>query len=227
MFRSWLTIGALLLWGLNASQASILQSNATQTLTITPTPQPRLLSIHYPLTGTALQGSVNIIGTTAIAGFQNAELAFAYSNHPTNTWFLINVSDTPVNESTIATWDTSTISDGIYDLRLTVNLTTGKQVETIIKAVRVRNYSPIETDTPTPVTPTSTQAPGELPPATITPTATETPVPPSATPLPTNALEFTRQDFALTMGKGVLAVFGIFALIGLYLSVKKIRLHDE
>jgi hypothetical protein len=225
MSRSWLIFGALLIWGFVTSQTPNLQNNAFQSTTVTPTPPGGTLSIHYPLTGDAVQGSVNIIGNTDIPGFQNAELSFAYTDHPTNTWFVINASDTPVNDNTLAAWDTSTISDGNYDIRLSVELVTGESVETINKAVRVRNYSPIETDTPTPVTPTKTQAPGELPPATITPTATETPVPPSATPLPTNALEFTRQDFALTMGKGALAVFGIFALLGLYLVVKKIRLH--
>ncbi len=223
MFHIRLIVGAFSLWGLSVLQALTLQPVATPTPDTIETPQLPQVSITSPQTGAALQGNISVTGTTVVPGFEYAELTFAYHEHPTDTWFLISSSEEAVLQGMIAQWDTSTITDGIYDLRLTVTLVDGERVSAIVSGIRVRNYSPIETDTPTPVTPTSTPAPGELPPATITPTPTQTPIPPSATPLPTNSLELTNQDFALNLGKGALATIGIFALIGLYQTIKKIR----
>ena len=185
------------------------------------------LSIRSPEPGQALQGSVNILGNTAVPGFISAELAFAYAssaNNPAKTWFLIIEMDQPVSDGTLAQWDTNTITDGNYDLRLRVKRQDGSQDEAIVSGVRVRNYTPVETDTPTPVTPTATTVPGNTPVPSSTPTS---PAKPTPTPLPTNPAEITSADVSASLGKGALAILGLFALMGIYALVKGIGNREK
>jgi hypothetical protein len=122
-------------------------------------------SITAPLNGQALQGIVTISGSAAGAGFQAAELSFAYAGDRSTggadqrTWFLIRQIPSPVTQDVLAQWDTTTISDGVYDLQLVVTLEDGQQVSALVSQVRVRNYSPVETDTPTAVPPSATPLP--------------------------------------------------------------------
>ena len=148
---------------------------------------------------------------------------------PTQTWFLIQEGTAPILDGVLAVWDTTTITDGEYTLRLLVTLNDGAQVETKINAVRVRNYSPIETDTPTPIPPLVTLVPAI---STATPThsftleATLTPHPITPTPLPTNPAVITSLQMAQTLGKGAVISIGLLALIGAYLGLRSI-LHKH
>jgi hypothetical protein len=107
------------------------------------------IKVTSPLPGQAIQGNVIIQGETNIEGFVRAELSFAYQNDPTDTWFFIRKSDTPA-KGELFNWDTTSITDGNYQLRLIVFLDDGRQSTLIIPNLRVRNYSPIETNTPAP-----------------------------------------------------------------------------
>lgn len=181
------------------------------------------LSIRSPLPGQAVQGSVPIAGSSAVTGFVSAEVSFTYASDQTGTWFFIGDTNDAVVDGTLAQWDTSSITDGDYDLRLRVLREDGSYLDAVILGLRVRNYTPIETATPTPVTPTATQMPGEL-------TATSTAIPmslPSVTPLPTNPAEITGQDIAWGLGKGALAVIGLFALMGVYKLVNEIGNKEQ
>lgn len=221
-----LTTLLLLVSGLRAiptpvGQAQQFLPTATGTPTITPTPVQ--VSIQSPRDGQAVQGKVVIQGNTAIEGFKSAELSFTYSDEPVLTWFLILTTDQPVANGILAEWDTSTITDGLYDLELKVRLENGEVLTTRVTKLRVRNYTPIETDTPTPMTPTATQVPGDTPIPSPTATPTETPIPPTATALAPNPAEVTRLDVFLSLGKGALLSLGLFALIGIYVSIKNLR----
>lgn len=106
--------------------------------------------IDSPRPGEALQGQVSIIGTTDIEGIQSFEISFAYQRDDTNTWFLIGQGKGIFRGQTLAVWDTTTISDGIYRLRIRAFLNDGRTLESVITGLRVRNYTPIETSTPEP-----------------------------------------------------------------------------
>ncbi len=109
----------------------------------------------------------------AASGFSSAELLFSYADNPTGTWFLIqSISELPV-DGPLAQWDTTTISDGSYTLRLVIRLADGSEIEQSVAGLRVRNYTPIETETPTPSTPTI--APVIVGTSTPTPTPTQLP----------------------------------------------------
>ena len=189
-----------------------------------PSPSPSgttapALSLASPLAGQAIQGSVPINGNTAIPDFASAEISFTYSSDAKDTWFLIAESDVPVQDGLLAQWDTTTITDGIYNLRLAVKLDDGSTQEVLVEKVRVRNYSPVETDTPVP---TETPVPGATPAPTFTPTPTFTPVPPTGTAIGANPVQIHTSDLGASLSRGVFVAFILFALFGLYILLRNI-----
>ena len=190
-----------------------LQNNATS-----------YASIGSPVDGQAVQGSMAIRGSTGMEGFLSYEVDFSYDDDPTNTWFLIQESSTPVQEGILAVWDTTTITDGQYALRLLILLTDGTQTEVLVNELRVRNYSPVETDTPSPIL-YITLVPG-MPTASTTPRYTSspslTPLPRTPTPLPTNPAEITSSQLVLSLGRGAGFSMGVLAILGAYLGLRAI-----
>ena len=206
-----------LIGGMLLSQPAHAQESA-------PTALP--VFIISPANVQAVQGMVSVIGTTQTPGFKSAELSFGYQDDPTHTWFLIVESAETASAGVIAEWDTTTLTDGVYQLRLIVNLEDGGQYLVKVKGIRVRNYTPIETDTPLPNVPTSTLSPGQMPPATPTPTRTASPIAPTLTPLPPNPAVITPDDIRANLLNGVVLAVLIFAVIGLYGLLRK-RLRED
>lgn len=157
--------------------------------------------ITSPAPGEALAGVVTIIGTASHSDFVGYDLAFAYAENPTDTWFPIGEPiHTSVVAERLALWDTTGITDGEYSLRLRVFLRDGTALSAEVDGLRVRNQTPIETSTPT-----ATVGPGP----TLTPAAAPT-LPPAATPTPLQP----RQSQAQTALVGGVA-FSLLALAAL------------
>jgi len=175
------------------------------------------VAVVSPRPGEALQGVVTITGASAVAGFVSMEVAFAYSSDPGRTWFLIQESQQPVTGGALATWDTTTITDGDYDLRLLVSLKDGAQQQVVVKGLRVRNYTPVEASSPT-LTPLVSATP--RPTLVPTCTATITLIPPTATPLPPNPAQFTRVDYLASLVQGGAIALLLFLALGIYLEAK-------
>ncbi len=203
------TLGLILLTGVSAVRAQGLNAAGVGITSLQP--------------GQAIRGLVPITGTTATDGFLSWELTFTYSGDPTGTWFLIAEGEQPLEEALLAQWDTTTITDGLYDLRLTVYRENGRRSHNIVKQLRVRNYTPIETNTPTPsLTPTPftlTPEPTQTPTSTTTPT--ETPIPDTPAPLPTNSLVLSPREVTHSLARGAAGAFAAFLLVGLYTSLRK------
>ena len=177
--------------------------------------QPAQPVVISPRAGEAVIGLTEISGVTGLPGFQRVEVEYCYTNDPKNTWFLIAEEDKSVNPGKIADWDTSLISDGIYDLRVTVFFADGTSQSTTVPGVRVRNYSPVETSTP--------QDPGKIaasltPEATAVPTRTPRPTP---VPLSLNPAVLTRADLNASMLRGAGVGLGFFILFGIYWITKR------
>jgi hypothetical protein len=170
------------------------------------------VSIETPSAGEALQGIVAITGSTAVEGFGYAELAFAYAGDSTGTWFLIATLTSPVEADTLASWDTTAITDGNYMLRLRVYLADDSTRDAVVTRLRVRNYTAIETPTPAPTAKQPTSIPS------ITPTSTPFPTP---TPLPTNEAILTRSDVSVSVGLGGIVAVLLLALLSLYLWLRR------
>ncbi len=168
--------------------------------------------IISPRQGDVLQGVVTIRGSSDVTGFLSAEVAFAYAGDTTGTWFLIATSSQPVDADTLATWDTTTITDGDYNLRLRVYLSDGKTLDATIPNLRVRNYTAVETPTP---------APTALQPTPI-PTETPTPTPfPTPTALPGNPAVLTPRDISISLAYGGLGAVLLLVILGIYLWLRQ------
>jgi hypothetical protein len=193
---------------------------------------PVPVQIQSPLPGQALQGRVPIYAVLAVPGFQAAELSFGYTEDSTNTWFLLDEFDSSFSGDKLYEWDTTTLTDGNYTLRLAVDSQNGSRVTYFVRGLRVRNYSPIETATPTPsptLASTAKPAPGVTasPQPTFTPspylTPTFTPVPLTPTPLPENPAQLSPSDVFSSLARGSLGVLAFFALMGAYASMRRKR----
>jgi hypothetical protein len=168
--------------------------------------------IVVPRPGDVLQGVVTIIGTTDVTGFVSDEVSFTYADDPTGTWFLIAMNSQPVFNDTLATWDTTVITDGDYVLRLRVYLTDGSSREALVSGLRVRNYTPVETPTPIPPAQEATHLP------TVTPTTTPFPTP---TILPRNPATLAPTDVSASLLYGGLVAILTFVIIGFYFWLRR------
>jgi hypothetical protein len=175
------------------------------------------ISVDLPRPGEALQGVVTITGSSDAPGMVSMEVSFAYHDDPTQTWFLIAESQQPVTSGTLATWDTTTITDGDYDLRLWVNLKDGTHQQVVVSGLRVRNYTPVETSTPQPVPSGTAQV-------VITDTplpATATPIPLTPTPFPPNPAQLSQVDYLSGLTLGGIVVLVLFAGMAVYVMARK------
>lgn len=121
-------------------------------------------AITTPEAGSAVMGKVEIRGYIKATNFTTYDLDFGQNMATEEGWFPIQSSDQNPSDGFLGLWDTSSITDGDYRLRLTVHYKDGTKAEVIAGNIRVRNYSPIETNTPaagiTPITkPASTMKP--------------------------------------------------------------------
>jgi hypothetical protein len=170
------------------------------------------LMIASPRPGDVLQGVVSIRGFSDVAGFVSYEVDFAYADDTTGTWFQIAASNTPVSFDILATWDTTTITDGNYVLRLRVELKDGSSLGIQVPNLRVRNYTPVETPTPAPAPLQATQIPS--------PSPTASPFP-SPTPLRPNPVILTPVDVTKSIAYGGLGAVFFLIVLGLYLLVRR------
>lgn len=195
----------------------------TASTTQTPTP----LRVSGPLRGQAVQGVIQLIANKMTDDqVLRAEFAFRYTDDSPEMWFIQEQWDRPANPLEI-NWDTTTITDSIYDLKLTYHFEDQEPAVFIVKGVRVRNYTPIETNTPTPLAPTPTPQPGEASGVTPTPTASKTPIPPTTTPLPPNPANLTSGDIAASFVQGTLVIIVLFSIGLLASRLKKAFSHHS
>ncbi len=192
---------------------------------VTPAPAPGDLAaggISSPGNDESLSGIVIISGTAPSAW----DLSFSFAENPVDAWFPIAQSTEPVFAGALASWDTTTITDGFYVLRLRLSGTEAAQDFKI--NLRVRNYSPAETATPGPtltVLPTSTSLPNPEIVVAATATFTPAPSPTMPGPLSPNPAVLKPEAIALNFGKGAFGVAVVFVFFGLLFSLsRKLRL---
>ena len=197
---------------------------ATEVVT-DPSLSPATLSdgILLPQEEARLVGVVDVSGTASSAWV----LSFSYKDNPTDTWFLLAQSSKPVSNGILATWDTNSVTDGSYVLRLQINAEDGLRDFTV--SVFVNNYSSVETVVPPTPTPTLTLIPVST--QTLMPTQSSSPElePVSTLPvwpinlpqLPPNPAVLDPKDIFVNFGKGILAVVVIFGFAGFALSLRR------
>ncbi|NWG05998.1 MAG: hypothetical protein HXY35_04835 [Chloroflexi bacterium] len=176
------------------------------------------LAITSPLAGDVLRGVVTITGRVDDPNFLSAQLDFGYASNPADTWFTLQTFSQPVQDSALATWDTLSITDGDYILRLRLTLTDGSFQEVTIP-VSVQNNVPIASPTPAPTSTPEPEIEVQIPTPFLlasspTPTAQPHPTP---TPLPTNPVSLNQTAIYTSLGRGALVILGLFVFAGILL----------
>jgi SH3 domain-containing protein len=120
-------------------------SLAQQTPVVIPAPNPNA-NIIWPPPVYILSGQFAIRGSANLPGMVNYFLEFRplnpdLSEQPsTSPWFPATLpSATPVANDILGTWDTRTAPDGVYELRLTVNVSGQAPVQAVVWPLRVEN----------------------------------------------------------------------------------------
>jgi hypothetical protein len=179
------------------------------------------LVITSPAAEEVLRGEVTITGNIDISNFTFAQLDFAYASNPTGTWFNIQTFSEPIINSTLAVWDTGSITDGEYALRLRVNFEDGTFQEVTVP-VMVMNDVPLST--PTAIPPTSTPEIAVQIPTPFLLAASPTPTElarPTPTMLPSNPVSLGQNEIYRSLGRGALVIIGLFALAGLVVRLRR------
>ena len=89
--------------------------------TTTPSYAQVQAEITSPRPNAILRGTVSIQGTASVPDFWKYEVQFAPGlNPPNNAWSVLIVREEPVINGQLAVWDTTTVPDGTYTLRLRV-----------------------------------------------------------------------------------------------------------
>jgi hypothetical protein len=180
------------------------------------------VAITSPSPGDTLRGTVTITGRANDPNFKSAQLDFGYASNPADTWFTLQTFPQPVQDATLVTWDTLSITDGDYVLRLRMTLADGS-FQDVTVPVSVRNDAPLATPT---VVPTSTPVPEievQIPTPFLlaaSPTPTEPPRP-TPTVMPTNPVSLNQNAIYMSLGRGALVILGLFALAGIVLRLRR------
>ncbi|MCU0512617.1 MAG: hypothetical protein MUE40_08590 [Anaerolineae bacterium] len=138
-------------------------------------PNPNL-AITFPPPVYVLREVVEVRGTVNVPGLANYFLEFrplvpaeAADSDTQRPWFPAALPvTTPVQDAVLGLWNTRTAPDGLYELRLTVNITGGGTEFFRVSPLRIDNASvPAATPTPTtvsaPARPTLVPTPTSLP----------------------------------------------------------------
>ena len=147
---------------------------------VTPEPNPNA-SITWPPPVYVVRGEFPIRGTANLPNMTNYFIEFRPLNadltpqSDNNVWLpAILPSTSPVQDNVLGMWNTTLVNDGLYELRLTVNVSQGTAVTQIVSPLRIENVpspfaaTPVPTQLPTALIPTQ-------PPATPVPTQDLTP----------------------------------------------------
>ena len=178
------------------------------------------IAITSPAPEEILRGQVMITGKVDVPSFVSAQLDFAYASNPTDTWFTIQTFSQPLVDSTLAAWDTTSITDGDYLLRIRVKFEDGTFQDVTVPIKIGNDFVP----TPT-LEPTSTSEPETvlIPTAFLlaaSPTPTDIPRP-TPTALPSNPVSLGQNQIYASLGRGALVILGLFALAGIIIRVRR------
>ena len=195
--------------------------------------------IADPQPGQALRGVVLIRGTAQQPAFDHYEVSFSYEPNPTADWFAIEAAgSSPVQNGQLASWDTTQIADGAYQLRLRVfSNDGGAPLEFVTAGLVVANSVPLPAASATsPATAVATVPNTEAPAPTTTPAVASSTAVPNAVSTATapavstaistaistvvspagSAQSPTSSPYLLALGRGAVAAIAGFLALGVY-----------
>lgn len=119
-----------------------MAASAQTTLPATPNP---LANITFPPPIYVLSGQFQIIGSANLPNMSNYFIEFRpipedVTIPSTASWAPATVpSRRAVQDDVLGVWDTNTVDDGAYEIRLTVNIRGGQPVQHVVTPLRVEN----------------------------------------------------------------------------------------
>ena len=164
-------------------------------------------TISYPGEGEVVEGIVEIRGSVPDENFASAKLSYAYDGENAEDWFLISNIDAPTQDEVLGVWDTTTITDGTYQIRLRVREISGEKKDVIVTGIQVANYSRSEANLDEMVTTVT-----EVPSTQVTMQSIES----NPTTLPANPATITTTDLRHTALTGLLIGVGLVMLVVLW-----------
>lgn len=172
------------------------------------------LYITSPESGAVVEGVVEIKGSIPEDGFSSAELLYEYSQAELENWFLIKRLDQVVRDGVLAAWDSTTITDGVYSIKLVVRAQDGTENEVIVENIQVSNYSQasIQTGAAQPANPGN--APSVVDALKANPSVTE---------VSSNPASVFQEDVRRTAIIGALFAFLALSILALYTTVQSRR----
>ncbi|HEY4723510.1 MAG TPA: hypothetical protein VII92_16765 [Anaerolineae bacterium] len=202
-----------------------------------PPAQESQAAITSPVDGQEIAGTLAINGSASHPEFMRYELAFGPDPNPKDAWQVFSENNQPVANNVLGSWNTTSVADGTYMLRLRVVRKDSNYSEAFVRGLAVRNQQPTKTPTPSAPAPTfepeATQAPAaEVDASVSTPILVEQPptsVPAAVLPKGTgspsvgNTTRGSTDSASPVIGDllksaclgGIVWSFGLFGLLGM------------
>ena len=128
-----------------------------------PPAQDSQAAITSPVDGQEIAGTITVSGSASHPQFTRYELAFGPDPNPKDAWQVFSENSQPVANNILGSWNTTSVADGTYMLRLRGVRKDSNYSEAFVRGLAVRNQQPTKTPTPSSATPTiepnATQAP--------------------------------------------------------------------
>ncbi|MGC9360278.1 MAG: hypothetical protein ACP5G7_07890 [Anaerolineae bacterium] len=200
-----------------------------------PLQQQSAVQITSPEMGAQVRGLVPIVGSASVSPFQFYKVEYGVGPSPSSWAVIGSLVESPVINGQLAMWDTNTVPDGVYTLRLQAVKTDGNFEEFVVRGVVVANSAPTSTPTPEATeTPFGQERFTATPsPTRIQPTATPRIIAPEgpiagATATPTLSLPSQRDPLIDTEGWDQAFILGaasmgiVFVLLGLVFAIRSL-----
>ena len=115
---------------------------------------PIRVVIISPAPGSFVSGAISVFGSAIAPNFLQYQLEYGPEPNTANLWYPADaVRYAPVQDGLLGQWNTSTLPDGTYTLRLRVWLRDGTVLTSSVGGLQVRNSRPTPQPSATPVTP--------------------------------------------------------------------------
>ncbi|KAF0112365.1 MAG: hypothetical protein FD147_238 [Chloroflexi bacterium] len=171
------------------------------------------LYILSPTTGQVVQGIVEVKGSIPSHDFSYAELSYSFEGNQNANWFLITRIDQSIQDGLFAFWDTTTITDGAYRLKLAVTQKSGNISEVIVERIQVGNYTHYDAPVLT------LEQPGQNIEPESTPTKADNYEP---TEPPENPASINQSDIILSTVSGLILTVLIMGILGVYTFFRRL-----
>jgi hypothetical protein len=97
---------------------------------------PGVINITFPKAGDEIKGSITLIGDANIPDF--GFYKYEFSPRDSESWLAVEANRKPVINDKLGTWDTTSIAQGDYQLRLVVTDNQGNELPACVIPVRIK-----------------------------------------------------------------------------------------